>query len=141
VLERHPDGRLDIVIEGRQRFRIVEETGGRSFRTANVESIPDTGEEATDDEVARCLDAFRALLEAAGAEFEAPAAGAEGLAYWIAARVDFGVDAKQEVLELQSERERTVRLAELLARAAVALRFANTAGERASGNGRVEPPG
>jgi Lon protease-like protein len=141
VLQRHADGRLDIVIEGRERFRIVTETEGRSFRTAAVESLLDSGEEPTDEEVARCLNAFRTLLDVAGTEFEPPQAGPEGLAYWIAARVDFGVDAKQELLELQSERERIVRLADLLGRAAGALTFAKTASERASGNGRVEPPG
>jgi Lon protease-like protein len=141
VVERYPDGRLDIVVEGRDRFRILAETAGRSFRTASVERVLDAGEEPTDDDIARCLEAFRALLEVAGAEFEPPDPGPEGLAYWIAARVDFGVDPKQELLELLSERQRIVRLAELLGRATGALRFAKTASDRAAGNGRVEPPG
>src|SRR6186713_2712081 len=42
VLERHEDGRLDIVVEGRERFQILEETEGRSFRTAQVEELVDT---------------------------------------------------------------------------------------------------
>ncbi len=141
VLERHEDGRLDIVVEGRERFQILEETEGRSFRTAQVEELADTGEEPDPDEVERCLAAFRRLVETAEAELEESEPGSEGLAYWIAARVDFGVDAKQELLELLSERERVVRLAELLAQATGALRFAKTASERAAGNGRVEPPG
>src|SRR6266545_6852518 len=41
VLERFPDGRLNIVVEGRERFRIVEVTSGRSFDTAIVEELPD----------------------------------------------------------------------------------------------------
>jgi len=141
VLQRLPDGRLDIVVEGRERFRIVEETDGRSFRTARVEELADTGEEPEADEIDRCLTAFRRLAEAAEAELEDSEPGREGLGYWIAARVDFGVDAKQELLELRSERERVVRLAELLARATGAIEFAKTASERAAGNGRVEPPG
>ena len=141
VLERHEDGRLDIVVEGRERFQILEETEGRSFRTAQVEELVDTGEEPDADEVERCLAAFRRLVETAEAELEESEPGSEGLAYWIAARVDFSVDAKQQLLELLSERERVVRLAELLAQAIGALRFAKTASERAAGNGRVEPPG
>jgi len=141
VLERHEDGRLDIVVEGRERFQILEETEGRSFRTAQVEELVDTGEEPDADEVERCLAAFRRLVETAEAELEESEPGSEGLAYWIASRVDFGVDAKQQLLELLSERERVVRLAELLAQAIGALRFAKTASERAAGNGRVEPPG
>src|SRR6187551_2014182 len=37
VLERFDDGRLNVVVEGRERFWISELTGGRSFQTAEVE--------------------------------------------------------------------------------------------------------
>src|ERR671935_3250221 len=36
VLERFEDGRLNIVVEGRTRFRIVRHTGGRPVSTAQV---------------------------------------------------------------------------------------------------------
>jgi len=139
--QRQDNGQIKVVVEGRERFQILEETEGRSFRTAQVEELVDTGEEPDADEVERCLAAFRRLVETAEAELEESEPGSEGLAYWIASRVDFGVDAKQQLLELLSERERVVRLAELLAQAIGALRFAKTASERAAGNGRVEPPG
>jgi Lon protease-like protein len=140
VLERFDDGRLDIVVEGRDRFRLLEETEGRSFRTARISPLGDAGEEPTREEIDRCLAAFRRLAEAASAEPEEPDAGTASLSYWIAARVEFGVEVKQGLLELSSERERTVKLAELLDRAREAVRFARTARERAATNGRVEPP-
>ncbi len=141
VLERFEDGRLDIVVEGRERFRVVRETEGRSFRTAEISPLRDASDQPSAEEVERCLAAYGRLAEAAGAELQEPDPGDEGLCYWIAARVDFGADVKQELLELGSERERTTRLAELLDKARGAVRFARTARERASGNGRVEPPG
>ena len=64
----------------------------------------------------------------------------ESLSFWLAARVDFGPEVKQELLELRSERERVVRLSELLVRARQAMRWAKMARERARTNGRVEPP-
>jgi Lon protease-like protein len=140
VLERFDDGRMNIVVEGRDRFRVLEETEGRSFRTARISPLGDDVEEATGEEIERCLAAYRRLAEAAGAEVEEPDAGAASLSYWIAARVDFGAEVKQELLELRSERERTVKVAELLRRARDAVRFARTARERAATNGRVEPP-
>jgi Lon protease-like protein len=140
VLERFDDGRVQIVVEGRDRFRVLQETGGRAFRTAEISPLPDGGEEPDAGELERCLAAYRRLVEAAGAEPEEPEPGSEGLAYWIAARVDFGLDVKQELLELRSEQERTARLTRLLEQARAAVRFARTARERASGNGRVEPP-
>src|SRR5919109_5682649 len=41
VLGRFPDGRLNVVVEGRERFRIVRMTSGRSFQTAVVEDLAD----------------------------------------------------------------------------------------------------
>jgi Lon protease-like protein len=140
VLERFEDGRVNIVVEGRDRFRVLRETGGRTFRTAEISTLPDGAGEPGGEELDRCLAAYRRLVEAAGAEAEEPEPGAEGLAYWIAARVDFGLDVKQELLELRSEQERTARLTSLLEQARAAVHFARTARERAAGNGRVEPP-
>jgi Lon protease-like protein len=140
VLERFDDGRMNVVVEGRDRFRVVRETGGRSFRTAEVSPLGDAAEAPTAEEVDRCVAAYRRLAEAAGAEPEEPSPREERLSYWIGARVDLGPDLKQELLELPSERERVVALAGLLDRARETVRFARTARDRAQGNGRVEPP-
>ena len=40
VIDRFEDGRLNIVVEGRERFRILAETSGRSFRTARSSRFP-----------------------------------------------------------------------------------------------------
>jgi Lon protease-like protein len=141
VIERFEDGRLNIVVEGRERFRVLAETEGRSFKTAQIRSLDDGSEEPTEEEVARCLAAFRRLAEVAGTEAEEHEPGTAPLSYWLAARVDFGPEAKQELLEFGSERERVTRLTALLDRARELLRFTQTARERAQGNGRVEPPG
>ena len=140
VLERFDDGRLNIVVEGRDRFRLLEETEGRSFRTARISPLGDDLEEPTLEETRRCLTAYRRLAEAAGTAAGEPESEADRLSYWIAAQVDFGAEIKQQLLELCSERELTVKLAELLDRARDAVRFARTARERAATNGRVEPP-
>ncbi len=141
VLARYDDGRLDVLVEGRERFRVVEETVGRSFLTARIEPVADAAGGPDDEDVARCLAAYARLAEAAGAELEPPDPGPEGLAYWIAARVGLGTGARQSLLELLSERERVSALIELLASARTAVRFERLAQERAQTNGRVEPPG
>ncbi len=141
VLERFDDGRLNIVVEGRDRFRLHEETAGRSFMTAQVSPLDDESERPTEPEVERCMAAYRRVVEAADAELEEPTDETGALSYWLASRVDFGVEVKQELLELRSERERIVRLAGLLDHAREAIVWAKTAQERASTNGRVEPPG
>ena len=39
VIERFDDGRLNVLVEGRERFRILRHTGGRSFSTAEVDPV------------------------------------------------------------------------------------------------------
>jgi Lon protease-like protein len=141
VTQRFDDGRFDIVVEGRERFRVVAETEGRTFLTARVSALEDGADAPSEVEEERALDAYRKVAIEADADADEPGPEVGSLSYWLAARVDFGPDVKQELLELRSERDRVVRVAELLDRAREALRWARTARTRAQTNGRVEPPG
>ncbi|HEY3209397.1 MAG TPA: LON peptidase substrate-binding domain-containing protein [Actinomycetota bacterium] len=141
VLQRFPDGRLNIVVEGRERFRIVQMTSGRSFDTAIVEDLSDETEKdvPVPDDLAGCLQAYRRLAEAAGAQPDDFDPGAGSVAFQIAAVIDFTPELKQELLELQSEGERLARLTGFLDRAVDAVLLQQTARERAAGNGHVSP--
>jgi Lon protease-like protein len=139
VLERFEEGQLNVVVEGRERFRLVELTEGRAFQTAEVMDIDDVGDDPTEAELEQCLVAYDRVVKAAEAELEDIDFDAESIAFQIAARVDFGTEVKQGLLELQSERERVLRLAPMLNQAAEAVRRDREIRERASGNGRVEP--
>jgi ATP-dependent Lon protease len=132
------DGRMNILVEGRRRFRLVEETTGRSYRTAEVEPLEDDeGEQPTDEQTERTLEAFRRLATIADADEVDVPEGGELLSFQLASRVDFGTVLKQELLELRSERTRLDRLVDLLAQAAAALTREREVRERASGNGKV----
>jgi Lon protease-like protein len=138
VLQRLPDGRMNILVEGGDRFRIVELTTGRSFQTADVEALEDLpDDDATTGEVADCLRAYQELVDAADAEAEELDLEADSLAFHIAGRIDFAPEIKQELLESRSERERVVRLTEALSEAAKMVRIRRFARERAAGNGEV----
>jgi Lon protease-like protein len=141
VLERFADGRLNIVIEGRDRFRIVQVTSGRSFDTAIVEELPDEEETVgpAEGELADCLQAYRRLVDAAGAEPDDFDTAVGNVAFQIASVIDFTPELKQELLELRSERERLVKLTGLLDRAVDSVLLQRTARERAAGNGHVTP--
>ena len=58
VIERFDDGRLNVVVEGRARFRVVELTSGRSFFTAEVEPVEDQADQASEQDVERALRSF-----------------------------------------------------------------------------------
>ncbi len=140
VLQVFDDGRMNVVIEGRERFRLVEETGGRSFLTGEVEPVEDEEDEPPAAEnVERTLELFRRLAEVAEADVDEPDASSPALSFELAGRVDFGTELKQELLELRSERGRLRRLAELLDHAVQAVTLEREVRERASGNGKVSP--
>jgi Lon protease-like protein len=140
LIDTFDDGRMNVLVEGRGRFRVIELTEGRSFRTAEVELIEDEGELPSDADVERTIAVFRRLVAVAEAdEIDEPAAGSPVLSFELAARVDFGPELKQELLELRSEGRRLRRLAELLDQAAQALTREREVRQRAAGNGKVSP--
>jgi ATP-dependent Lon protease len=135
VLDRFDDGRLNIVVEGGERFRVVRETEGRSFRTAEVEPVVDEEVVAEPRLRDRVLELYRGLAHMVDAELDDPSPEATALSYELAARVDFGAQRKQDLLELQSEPERLRVLSSLLERASEAITLERAVAEAASRNG------
>jgi Lon protease-like protein len=136
VLERFDDGRLNIVVEGGDRFRTVEATGGRSFDTALVEPYEDERTRPVPPgDTARALAAFRALAKAVEAEAQEPGADSPQLSFELAGRVELPAVAKQELLELPSERLRLRRVAALLDQARRLVLLEREIAARASRNG------
>jgi Lon protease-like protein len=141
VLQVFDDGRMNVVVEGRERFRLVELTEGRPFLTGEVGALDDEDDPPAPDDVEQAIALFRRLSEAAEADVEEPEGwSAATLSFELAARIDFGVELRQELLELRSERTRLARLAELMERAIEAIERERDVRERASGNGKVSPP-
>jgi Lon protease-like protein len=139
VIDQFPDGRLNVVVEARERVQLVELTEGRSFKTAEVEELPDETDTPSEEEVEECLVAYTRVVQAAEAELDDLDFDADSIAYQIASRIDFGPEIKQGLLEIRSERERVVKLAPMLNQAAEAVEREREIRNRAAGNGRVEP--
>ena len=139
VLEEFDDGRLLVAVEGRERFRVERLTAGREFYTAEVESVADDGTVAKPEDVTRALVLYKSILDISEGESELPDAESPVLSYELAARIEFDVGPKQELLELRSEQERLTRVVEILDGTATQLAREKEARERASGNGRVSP--
>src|SRR5438477_1874650 len=114
VLERLDDGRLNIVVEGGERFRLLELTRGRSFTTGVVEEVEDEDDPAAASEVVRAVEAFTALAAEAESDVDIPDLDSPLLDFELAARVDFAPDAKQELLASTSPAGRVAQLTELL---------------------------
>jgi Lon protease-like protein len=113
VLERFDDGRLNVVVEGGERFRLVELTSGRSFRTGETEPIEDDDVVAAPGDAERALALFRRVAELAEAETTEPEPSRR-LSYEIAARIELPLELKQELLESTNEPQRLHRLTQAL---------------------------
>jgi ATP-dependent Lon protease len=135
VLERFDDGRLNILVEGGERFRVEELTRGRSFMTAEIVEVDDDPSVAEEELTARAIGSFRALAALAGAEAPEPDESSSQLSFELASQVELPADAKQRLLESRLEAERLELVAELLDDARVALLQSVELGERAKRNG------
>jgi Lon protease-like protein len=139
VLDVLEDGRMNIIVEGGDRFRLLELTSGRAFTTGIVEPIVDEDDPADDVNVERALGLFRELAALAESDVDVPDPSSPTFDWEISARVDFGVDPKQELLAMTSPRRRMVRLVEVLETSLEALRAEQALRERAGRNGKVSP--
>jgi Lon protease-like protein len=141
VLERMDDGRLNILARGTRPFRLLERQDDLPYPAGVVEFLADedAGEQAEADEVAgtSARELYGELVEqATDRTLSAEEVGAMD-AYEMAGTVEFGTDAKQELLELRSENAR-LRLLALLLRAAIKrLELIDRAQARAQSNGKV----
>jgi Lon protease-like protein len=137
VLERMDDGRLTILVRGTRVFRLLQRQDDLPYPTGIVEFLAEH-EEMFDSEAAReARELYAELVEQATdralAEEELEAMDA----YSMAATIDFGTEAKQELLELRSENAR-LRLLTLLLRAAIKqVELVERAETRARSNGKV----
>jgi Lon protease-like protein len=137
VLERLEDGRLNILTRGTRPFRIVDERHDLAYPAGTVEFLVDKEERRDDTTAEAAHAAYSELVQQAtdrtleGDELDAMTA------YQMAATVDFGLDAKQGLLDLRSENAR-LRLVTRLFRAAMKrLEFIERAQARARSNGKV----
>jgi Lon protease-like protein len=139
VLQVLPDGRMHIVVEGGDRFRVLEVDHQRAFATGTVEEVTDEHDPPDPGDVARVLETYRQIQETIGTPGEPPDRDSPLLDFELVARVDFSTVNKQELLELTSPRLRLARLAVLLDRALEALVLEQELRQRAHGNGKVTP--
>lgn len=137
VLEQMDDGRMNILVRGTQPFRIVSRQDDLPYPAGTIELLT-SAEEDPDMEVAeRAQDAYAELVRQATDDDPDPERIAAMDAYAMAATVDFGLDAKQGMLELRSENARLRLVTRLFLAATKRLDFIERAQARARSNGKV----
>jgi len=137
VLERMEDGRMNIATRGTRPFRIVDEQHDLPYPAGTVEFLTDKREERDANVVAAAHEAYNELVEQATDRTLEPDELDGMTAYQMASTVDFGLEAKQGLLDLRSENARLRLVARLFRAAMKRLAFIERAQERARSNGKV----
>ena len=140
VLEELDDGRLNILVEGGRRFRLVEARvpadPEAEYLSGQVEyyedAVPDAPEALRDG----VLDVFRKMLVLMDVETPRPPVGDGPLSFRVAAAVDFGAPLKQELLESVSEEQRLETLLTVMETLLPRLELRKEREEAIRGNGK-----
>jgi Lon protease-like protein len=137
VVKEYPDGRLDLVAEGRKRFEVLSVNHERSFLQAEVRLIDDEPGTPSQEDTARATQLHSELLAMASAQQDLSAADPSLLSFYLAASLPLDLDFKQKLLSLRSEAERLSLLIKYLEQLIPNLHRAARAREKAGGNGHV----
>ena len=137
VLERMPDGRLNLVARGTRAFRIEARQDELPYPAGTVEFLDDRDEKPDSGAATAAQAAYAELVLQATDRIPDPGDLAAMTAYEMAATVDFGLDAKQGLLDLRSEDARLALAARLFRAALRRLDFVERAQTRARSNGKV----
>ena len=140
LVERYEDGRMLILVEGSRRFRLNSILTGKPYYVGEVEYLEEEGPEEDVTALAEeCIALLERVVEAAtegsvGIEIKPPY---RNLSFAIAGRIEFDLEARQQILELTSEKERLEKVRELLSAAAERLERERQAREKAQKNGHL----
>jgi Lon protease-like protein len=137
VLERMEDGRLNILVRGTRPFRLVDERHDLPYPAGTVEFLADKQERRDTATAEAAHAAYGELVQQATDRSLEDEELDAMTAYQMAATVDFGLDAKQGLLDLRSENARLRLVTRLFRAATKRLDFIERAQARARSNGKV----
>ncbi|MGA2099500.1 MAG: LON peptidase substrate-binding domain-containing protein [Candidatus Sulfotelmatobacter sp.] len=135
VTKEYPDGRMDLIAEGRNRFEVLQLNHERSFLQAEVLLVPDEPMTAIQEERVRAIQLHLEILSLAGAVQDLSAADQNQLSFYLAGSLPLDLDFKQKLLGMRSEGERIQAVAEYLEGILPKLRRVARTREKAGGNG------
>jgi Lon protease-like protein len=137
VVERLEDGRMNVIARGTRPFRIEQRQDEFAYPAGVVEFLDDRAEEIDPVALTEAQAIYAELVEHATDRKPEADELAAMTAYEMAATVEFGLDAKQGLLDLRSESARLKLVTRLFRAALKRLDFADRAQARARSNGKV----
>jgi Lon protease-like protein len=138
VAKKYPDGRMDIVTQGRERFEIMQVSQERSFLQAQVLYLQDEPGAASAEQIAQAVKLRGEIVQLAGGETAPPSeAGAGRVSFQLVGTLPLDLDFKQTLLGMKSECERIQAIISYFEAILPNLRRTAQVRRRAGGNGHV----
>jgi len=140
LIEETDEGRMNILVEGVRRFRIVEvrapDDPEAEYLSAEVEYYRDAEPEGSETLREAVLELYARMLVLMDVEDPQEPDGEGPLSFRIAATVDFGAPLKQELLESLSEEQRLETLLTVIASLLPRLELRKEREDAIRGNGK-----
>ena len=138
VLKKYPDGRMNILAEGRKRFEVLQVNQERTFLQADVFFLDDESEAATKTDLEAAMKLHGQIMQLAGAQPEqVEQTDASQVAYRLAGSLPFDPDFQQALLEMNSEAARVRAIVSFFQKILPVLQRNARAKRKAGGNGHV----
>ncbi len=140
LIEELDDGRLNVLVQGGRRFRIIEvrepEDHETEYLRAEVEFYRDSEPEGSDLLRKGVLEVSERVLALMDVESPGEPAGEGPLSFRVASAIDFGAPLKQELLESLSEQQRLETLLTVMTSLLPRLELRKEREEAIRGNGK-----
>ena len=136
VTKTYPDGRMDIVTEGRERFEVLEVDEQRSYLRGDVVYFQDDAENPASQQIEHAIELHREILTMGGAQQSLPASE-DKISFYLAGSLPLDLDFKQALLEMRSEAERIEAVITAFEAILPKLRRAVQSRQKAGGNGHA----
>jgi Lon protease-like protein len=136
VTKTYPDGRMDIVTEGRERFEVLEVDEQRSYLRGDVVYFQDDAENPSSQQIEHAIELHREILTMGGAQQSLPASE-DKISFYLAGSLPLDLDFKQALLEMRSEVERIEAVITAFEAILPKLRRAVQSRQKAGGNGHA----
>ena len=140
LIEEMDDGRLNVLVEGGRRFRIISiqepEDPESDYLSAEVDYYRDSQPRGSEPIREAVLEVFARMLALMDVESPGEPSGEGPLSVRVAAAVDFGASLKQELLESLSEEQRLETLLTVMTSLLPRLEVRKEREEAIRGNGK-----
>jgi Lon protease-like protein len=138
VANKYPDGRMDIVTEGRERFEVMQVNQERLFLQADVLYLRDEPSQTSAEDIAKAMKLQGEIMHLAGSAADTrPQSEHSNLSFALVAPLPLDLDFKQTLLGMKSEAERMQAVISYFETILPNLRRTVHVRQKAGGNGHV----